>query len=307
MRYGLVILQNSLKKLTKFLITAVIPTHNRKLYLQQLLEDINIQRVSSDKFNLNAVVVVDGSNDGTNGMLKKYDFITTVTGNGNWWFTKSLNEGCRVAIENFNPDFILTLNDDVRLSHNYILNLIKDKINIPINKRITGSISLNLIDKQSITFSGVIKRKLLGSYNNYYSYGTKFNGEKHNGLLPTLILPTRGTLIPTEIFKRLSGFDNSFPQYGSDTDFSLRARKIKVPIYISYDAIIYENIATTGKASPRLNNTFSYFLKNFLFNEYSPTYIRKNLRMIWRHQPKVLFPLFSLIMILGTIKSYYKY
>jgi GT2 family glycosyltransferase len=284
----------------------VIPTFNRKNHLNELLVDIQNQVFDKKNINLNTIIVVDGSTDGTYELLQEnYPSIITISGNGNWWFTRSVDEGCRYAFNQLKVDFVITLNDDVRLNCSYIEQLLSNK-HIEQNT-IIGSLSINALDKTSITFSGFQSKNLFtGSFLQYYPYGTKLKTDL-KGIKKSITLPTRGTLIPRRIYNLINGFDLSFPQYASDNDFVLRAKKKGASILISYDAVVYEKTDTTGLGSPKNNLKFSTFIKEFLFNKYSPTYIKNNLRMLWRHHPKALFIWYAPIMVIGTLKSYFNY
>ena len=93
-------------------IAAIIPTFNRKKKLSIILKQLQAQ-VFQKKIFLEIVVVIDGSSDGTLEMIKtQYPTVHVVLGNGNWWYTKSMNKGFQYA-QKLSPDFILTINDDV--------------------------------------------------------------------------------------------------------------------------------------------------------------------------------------------------
>ena len=60
-------------------VVTVIPTFNRKDYLAQVLSDLRVQEVENVEFK--TVVVVDGSNDGTQEMLSsKFPEVDVVEG-----------------------------------------------------------------------------------------------------------------------------------------------------------------------------------------------------------------------------------
>ena len=72
-------------------------------------------------------VVVDGSSDGTYEMLnEEFSHVIIIKGNGNWWYTKSINKGIKETI-NYKCDYVLTLNDDIIFNSNYLEKLIEDQ------------------------------------------------------------------------------------------------------------------------------------------------------------------------------------
>ena len=77
-------------------LSVIIPTYNRKNYLSSLLAQLKKQVLSNVEMSI--IAVVDGSTDGTPEMLgSKFPEVSIVHGNGQWWWTKSINEGCKFA------------------------------------------------------------------------------------------------------------------------------------------------------------------------------------------------------------------
>lgn len=284
----------------------VIPTFNRKKQLTVLLNQLKNQ--NGEAINYKIVVVVDGSTDGTLELISsKFPEVDIVKGSGNWWFTRSLNEGCKHAINKLDAKLILTINDDVEIPENY-LSLILSGYNQSGLNSIIGSCSYSVDDTTIITFAGIKNQSWLMKYFYYIKGGTKVDVKTLKGLKPSITLPTRGLLIPSTILKKLNYFDEkSFPQYASDFDFVLRAAKKKVKVFISYDAYVLEHTMLTSKGNPRMVNGFGDFLKNAFFNKYSSNYFFKDLRMAWRFGNKILFPLFFLRTIMAIPYIYFKY
>ena len=100
-------------------LAIIIPTFNRKTYLSNLLNQIN--NLSHSDFDLYIIVVVDESTDTTIAMLSS-DFpqVHIVKGTGDWWYTRSINEGL-AYIKNLNIDYVLTLNDDILLKNDFLM------------------------------------------------------------------------------------------------------------------------------------------------------------------------------------------
>ena len=97
-----------------FHVAAVIPTFNRKDKLNVILTQLASQ-ILLPNLMLEIIVCVDGSTDGTNEMImEKFPSVHIVSGDGTWWYTKSMNMGFKYA-QSLKIDFVLTLNDDIEI------------------------------------------------------------------------------------------------------------------------------------------------------------------------------------------------
>ncbi len=283
-------------------LVIVIPTHNRRYLLFSLLGQIF--NVDHSLFELVVIVVVDGSTDGTIEMLKKeFPQVHIVYGNGNWWYTKSMNEGFKYA-EKLNPDFVLTLNDDINIQKNYIAQLASAIEKTPVNT-IIGSVSVTNSQPYKVIFSGI--KQIIWWRMKLVRYHPMFSDIPVNtftGIHESLVLPGRGTLIPYHVLKDVNYFDEKFVQYHSDFDFSLRARKKGYLSVISWDALIFSYPEKTNSSSSFINTPFIKFAKSF-FNKYSRLFIFDNVRYIARHGIKFLFPVTFIVFILASFKAHF--
>ncbi|MBN2214925.1 MAG: glycosyltransferase family 2 protein [Bacteroidales bacterium] len=282
-------------------ITIIISTYNRKHLLKNLLNCINDQLYKN--ISINIIVVVDGSKDGTLEMLKNdYANIHIIGGDGNWWFTRSMNEGFKYA-QKFNPDYVLTFNDDLEIANDYIVSLTDA---IPKNQTdvIIGSVSFTKEKPYRILSSGVKKfiPWRLKSYP-YYPFLQEIDPKSIHGVHKTYMLPGRGLLISNNVLNLLNFFEERFVQYQSDSDFCLRAIKKKIPVFISWDAKVYVNTSKSSSTSSFIETSFYSFIKSF-FNKYSRRYIPNMSLFIWRHGIKFLFPVTLLIFLLASVKAF---
>ena len=289
-------------------LCVVIPTFNRKKQLLELLIQLKQQKTAQLKIGI--VVVVDGSTDGTLEMLHA-DFpeVFVVKGDGNWWFTRSMNEGCKYAVEVLGAKLIITSNDDLVLANDeYFLRIHKNFVECGGNC-VIGSVAYSLKEPRMITFSGIEKQSKLTLKNyNYIRPYTVIKPETMNGLKPSVTLSTRGMLIESSILKKINYLDEkTFPQYASDYDVVLRAGKAGAKIYVTYDAYIFENMDLTSSGNPRLTKSLRHYLYNIFFNKYSSNYFFNFLNMSWRFGLKILFPLYLINAILSIGYVYVKY
>lgn len=284
-------------------VAVIIPTFNRKQYLRNVLTQLfhQIDAVSE----LIVIVVVDGSTDGTIEMLEK-DFpeVILVKGTGNWWYTKSMNEGFKKA-EEYRPGLVLTLNDDIVLDPSYLQLLLNAKKQVEENA-IMGSLSLTADQPYRIFFSGIRKYIRWRQKNiRYHPRFTLVPLEELTGIHPSIVLPGRGMLIPYPVLKKLNYFDEYYIQYHSDEDFCLRAWKNGFPVYISWDARVYSHVKDTGKGMSFIKTGFLAYLKGFT-NKYSRIYIPQKARFYYTHCPKILWPVTMLTFFISNLKTYFK-
>jgi len=285
----------------------VIPTFNRKRQLSVLLRQLKTQKLKDIDFKI--VVVVDGSKDGTFELLaSEFPEVAVVRGNGNWWFTRSLNEGCKYAIDVLHAKLILTLNDDVQIPENYLQAMIRNYSESDGNS-IIGSSSFSLTEPRMITFAGFSGENLL--YLKYYRYVQPYSYMEPGqltGIATSVTLPTRGLLVPADVMKSINYLDEkTFPQYASDYDFVLRAAKKGVQIFISYDAYVFEDMKLTSQGNPRLSKNFVEYLRNIFLNRFSANYFPNRIIMAWRFGLKVLFPVYFVTALISIPYVYVKY
>ena len=282
-------------------VCIIIPTYNRKNYLSNLLYQIKEQKI--ENHNIETIVIVDGSTDGTLEMLED-DFpeVHIVKGTGDWWYTKSMNEGFKYA-EKLKPDYVLTLNDDIEIGEDYIKKLLESFSKVD-RRSIMGSIAFTIKQPHRVFYSGI--KKTIWWRNKsvrYHKLLLRGNPKDFNGVYSSKALPGRGMLIPFSILNELDGFDNKFLQYGSDFDFCFRAAKKGINIYISYDAQIFCHHEATSKNSSFIKNSFSSFINGF-FTPHSRSYLKDSAIILIRNKNILLVPFSLFITILASFKNF---
>lgn len=279
-------------------IAVIIPTHNRIESVLALLNNLENQKT---KYFLYKIVVNDSSHDISQKIIQ-FSNVYLVNGNGNWWFTKSVNEGIKFVQKNLTSNFILIMNDDSEIDNNYISELMLTMKELG-GCAILGSISKSKINNQ-ITYGGTKKINWLTGKRTKIKYQIRSNSLNY---YPTKTLTGRGTLIPLNVISTIGLLDeSSFPQYGSDDEFALRAIKNGFNVYISFDAVIWDKVQLTNSNQARLKPSFFSFLKS-LFNIYSPNYMLNNIIINYRYGPKIFFFFNTISVILGKFYTFLKY
>ena len=277
----------------------VIAVHNRKTITLHCLNQLFQQ--SNTDFKI--VVVDDGSSDGTyESILDSFPLVHLIKGNGNWWWTKSTNEGIKFA-RSKGASHILCLNDDtifdvdyIKILHSYI-----DKY----PNFVFGSVNLTDEVPSRVYFSGAYGlNKLLFRFKRYEpTLSSNLNFFKKKDKIKSIYLPGRGLLVPTSIYNNIGLFDEiNFPQYGSDIDLTLRISKSNENVYIASKLILYTNLESTGSGDFYKNESFAQFISSFT-NKYSKRYFKISYNLISRNVNKLLVPLtFSIYSISLFIK-----
>ncbi len=249
------------------------------------------------------IIINDGSQDGTKDIVElKEDNHTLINGTGSWWWTKSMNEGFKKAME-LGYDYVLVLNDDIEIPQDYLEILLRDYSSLPPDS-ILGSASISVNKPHQIESAGTyefIKWRL--KFIPYYR-GFKPLDNNFAGIHKSWTLSGRGTLIPISVFDKIGFYDEKLVQYGSDDEFCIRANLNKIPVFISWNARIYNNTYLTSKGSAFKNDGLITLLKSF-FNRYSVNSLYKQAYLYLKYGYKLLLPLYLIIVISGTIKAYY--
>jgi len=277
---------------------AIIPVFNRKVITLRCLELLRNQTFK----DFITIVVDDGSSDGTAEAIRsKFPEVIIIPGTGNWWWSKSINHGCKYALSK-GADAILLLNDDTHFDNDYLSRLHAIAQNHP--GAIIGSLSITQDFPYKIFFSGI--RKIIWWKAKGIRYHKKF--EKYDnqltGVHPSIVLPGRGLFIPAFVFEQI-GFiaDSKFPQYFGDFDLVLRANKSGISTLISWDLIVYTYLEQTGKGAMFIKQDFVTFLKAF-FNRYSHRSLVSNFYYLWAHCKWYYFPIAYIV---DKIRIFYSF
>ncbi len=249
-------------------LSIVVPVYNRKKITIDFLK--LLQKQTFTEFN--TIVVDDGSQDGTEAAIReKFPEVHVLKGSGNWWWTKSVNEGIKYALT-LRSQVVLLMNDDTFFKPDYL-----EKLLVSANANpgcIIGSLSLTYEKPKRIFFSGIKQIKILSSGGCRYHPQFELYKGGLSGNRVSIALPGRGLLIPMSIIEKYGYFDEKkLPQYGADEAYITKIyRQFGQKSYISWDAIIYCYTAMTGKGASFSNESMTQFIKSF-FTPKSRQYI----------------------------------
>jgi len=219
-------------------VYCVIPVHNRLETTRQCLGYLYSQEYSA----LQIIIVDDGSTDGTGEYLAQNTArnLTVLTGDGSLWWGGAMCLGIEYVKSIAGKDeFLLMLNDDVRVEVDYVSSLVEESITqsgaiVGSTQRdeLTGSVlgSGYLIDYWSMRMLSVKNKAQCDSVD---------------------ALPGRGALFPIKAVITMGNINiRAFPHYLGDLDYSARARDLGWNIVISNKANVYTT-ATSSDISVR--------------------------------------------------------
>lgn len=282
-------------------IAIIIATHNRSRLLKVLLQQLS-ELIIPDGVSIMIIIVNDGSTDGTLNMINNwFPGVKVINGDGNWWWTKCINEGVKTAIDN-GCTHCLLLNDDNEVNKDYLKILVSDYLTLQkLSILGTASVSLSLPHRiESAGTKRFIRWRL--KFVPYYK-GFHVVDEHFNGIKKTWTLSGRGTLISMEVFNEIGFFDERLIQYGSDDEFFIRANIFNIPVYISWNAVVFNHTHLTSDGAV-YKSSFIKLIKSF-FNKYSSNSIMKQIYLYYKYGYIILLPFYIVYYFLGNIKAYF--
>ncbi len=208
-------------------VFCVVPVYNRLAITRRFLSYLNEQ----DYPSIRTVIVNDGSTDGTGDYLARCGFpnLTVLTGNGNLWWAGAMHMGIGFTIgTDAGQDYLLMLNDDVRIEKNYVSTLVKESA--ALGGAVIGS-------PQRDEFTG--KLTSCGYLIDYWRMRMlPVKAHPAGGCVDAL--PGRGALYPLPAVLKAGNINTgAFPHYLADLEYSARIHELGWKLAISETADVY--------------------------------------------------------------------
>lgn len=187
--------------------------HNRRQLTLSAIRDVHLQ--PAPRVLAAVVLVDDGSTDGTADAVRaQYPNVEVVMGDGNLYWSRAMALAQEVATSRSEPDYLLWLNDDVRLESNATQQLL-----LTAQKQHRPCIVVGALADPShgaLSYSGY-RRGPSGRPQDLAPVrpnGTAQRVSTFNGNL---------VLVPHAVFRDLGGVDAVFRHSVGDIDYGLRA------------------------------------------------------------------------------------
>ena len=272
----------------------IIPVFNRKEFTRKCLDSLQNQSITDFKI----VVVDDGSTDGTHEMIEKeYPEVVCLTGNGNLWWTASVNRGIELALSN-NADYILTLNNDTIAPVDFVENMMKWAKLRP--ETLIGAFAIESSTNKPV-YGGGNFNWLTASISSLLD---ELPESEWHGLQKVDHFPGRGLLIPRSVFEKIGLFnERGLPHYFADYDFTHQAFKNGFKIYCNFDARLITYPEESGDRQNRQQKSLKKYY-NHLFGIKGGGNLKNFTIFAWRNCPKMYLPAF---LVIGYFKRIFGY
>ena len=224
----------------------IITTFNQEKLLEKCISSV---KKKTDYGNYRIFLVDDGSKDNTGEKIKKkFPFVYVTINKINQGFSKANNTGIKKALKEYNPDYVLLLNDDTEVVQG---NWLSEMIKVGEKNPGAGILGCRIIypDGSLQNIGGYIKRWEI----------TKLMKAGQEKIIDVDHVMGSCMLIKRKVIDKIGGLDEIFTPYLlEDTDYCLRAKKAGFYVKnVSYVKIIHKK----GKTIDSLKSKKSAFIR----------------------------------------------
>jgi len=287
------------KKNMRYRIAFIIPVHNHLNFTKDCLKVLDHQKdtLFFKSNDISIVVIDDGSSDGTaDWITKNYPEISVLNGDGNLWYSASVNMGIKYAFNNFQSDFIMIWENDTYPKNGYFNSLQKIIENWDGNTLICSKLLFRHKPDRIFGMGGIFdrrtgKKELIG--------WAELDGPKYQKDKEVDWFLGIGVMIHRAIIEDVGYLDEkNFPHYHADADYGLRAVNKGYRNVVFHELMLLNDIETTG-ITHKKDKSFKDFLDS-LTSIKSNRNIRRNLIFYRIHTN-------SILAYLSLIKIYFIY
>ena len=224
-------------------IAVLITCYNRKESTIKCLKALHNQTGIGESYSIQVFLVDDASTDGTGAEVKKlFPEVTIICGNGELYWNQGMRLAWKTAVESFDYDYYIWLNDDTIMNQMAVVELMNSYNDIQ-----------NETNKSSIIVASCKKSDTEA----IFSYGgrTESGPVIPNGKLQECkYINGNLVLIPREIFHSIGNLANEYTHGMGDFDYGLSAINKGFKCYVSrvYIASCPQNEGTPKWCNPKI-------------------------------------------------------
>lgn len=240
------------------LISIIIPVRNRKELtkniLSQIFTQVSFYRWGND---ISVIVIDDGSTDGTKEMIfEQFTDVHLIEGDGSLWWTGAMVKGMEYAVNKFNADYLLWLNDDISLADDFLDNLVNICSSKKYQEIVVGGLVKDETYSDWIVYSGSIKRKPVRNISMFPS----------SEELEVDVLCGSVVIIPRSVVDKIQ-YPNAtkLRHYGGDYEYIMRAKRNGFRVILSSKLN-----ATTDFSMSDVFKYIPYWLQWYLHKGFKP-------------------------------------
>lgn len=221
-------------------VYVVTPVFNRKALTQRFLGCLALQSYP----NVQAVIVDDGSTDGTGEMIReKFPDTVVIQGTGDLWWTGGTNAGLEYVLGNAtDQDYVLIINDDLEFDPDYITQLVNFASTNP--RTLVGSVVVD-IEKPGVIWDGGRMTNWFTAKDRILYQGRLLSDFPANHEEEVSQLTGRGMLAPVTVFKEVGLYDARHFKHRGDTELPVRASLRGYKQVVFYGALVKSHVGNT--------------------------------------------------------------
>lgn len=200
-------------------IAVLMTVYNRKKVTLNCLKRLYEQIVPTD-CQIDVYVTDDGCTDGTPETIKRlFPQVFIINGNGKLFWNHGMIKAWEAAVEKYDYDFYLWLNDDTELYEDSINRLIDNSIKCKHEALLVGT-TCSSKDEMKYTYGGrYCNKPIISPSDTDFISCDEINGNV--------------VLIPKYIYNKIGMNDPTFFHSRGDFDYSLRAKKYGLNVFVS--------------------------------------------------------------------------
>jgi GT2 family glycosyltransferase len=243
------------------IVYVLIPVFNRVELTKRILQSLQCQK----SVNLKIIVIDDGSTDGTSEVLKNFQEVEVLKGNGDLWWAGAINLGLLHIQKSISKDdFFLFINNDVEVDENFVSSLIS--ASDALGGAAVGSVIKDKVSGEITSIGAVADLKKFKIYDLLNDLKIKSTSTFEDFYL-VRFLSGRGAIYPASclIKGQVSMKPSLLPHYHADYEFSEQVTRLGIPLIVSTKSNLY---STDGYGNERRFDSIfkKYFSRQSIHN-----------------------------------------